>query len=464
MSKKGSSGGLSEEQRREIQHGLLSLSPNLNEPEVKKIFKAVEGAWASSFFQAFMSTTVIFGGIGLAVFFAFGVSTNSGIHWAIKELSDNVADVCSVITIAYLAYTYTMILYGLSLARQIMNFPFLDPLKLTTLFQKASNMPNFSIYAVLAMLAVLAPVTAAAFFFAGGSHSFQDLLKNYFDEVCCTRCFQIVQHKHVILSQVADCCSILTCATILAFNLAQKLLITALDPKDAMFKDLHEEMEQKGQSVTSFEQAQSLGDTMLLKLAARIRSKAVVRFITVVLLFLSVAGTSAYFLTPSNLSAQLGFAGSLKEYLDEVADLASIFFFSCYISNLMLVKFFVDLLYQVKNATRDTKLDFSPLERVVSKGQFFTPVLISIVLVLLSLGFSFVVFKEQSAVNFFKNSLDEVADVCSILKVGLSIFFSLRVKKFVDLLSGMATALTMTTALSEFDADSPRRGHKAKFM
>jgi hypothetical protein len=66
--------------------------------------------------------------------------------------------------------------------------------------------------------------------------------------------------------------------------------------------------------------------------------------------------------------------------------------------------------------------------------------------------------QEQPAVNFFKNSLDEVADVCSILTVGLSIFISLRVKKSVDLLSGMATAI------SEFDADSPRRGHGAKFM
>lgn len=181
MSVKGSSSGISEEQRREFQ-GLISLAPKLNEPEVKKIFKAVEVAWASSFFHAFMSTTVIFGGIGLAVFFAFGVSTNIGVHWAIKEFSDNVADVCSVITIAYLAYIYTMILYGLSLSRKILNYPG----KLANIYSKASNMPNFSMYAVLAMLAVLAPVTAAAFFFAGGSHSFQDLLKNYFDEVCCT--------------------------------------------------------------------------------------------------------------------------------------------------------------------------------------------------------------------------------------------------------------------------------------
>ena len=144
--KKGLSGGLGEEERRELQKGLISLAPALNEPEVKKIFKAVELAWASSFFQAFMSTTVIFGGIGLAVFFAFGVSTDTGIDWAIKELSDNVADVCSVITIAYLAYTFTMILYGLSLGRQIIAYgPFLNPLKVGKIFQKASNMPNFSI-------------------------------------------------------------------------------------------------------------------------------------------------------------------------------------------------------------------------------------------------------------------------------------------------------------------------------
>ena len=77
MLKKGLSGGLGEEERRELQKGLISLAPALNEPEVKKIFKAVEGVWAASFFQAFMSTAVIFGGIGLAVFFAFGVSTNS---------------------------------------------------------------------------------------------------------------------------------------------------------------------------------------------------------------------------------------------------------------------------------------------------------------------------------------------------------------------------------------------------
>jgi hypothetical protein len=195
-----------------------------------------------------------------------------------------------------------------------------------------------------------------------------------------------------------------------------------------------------------------------MKVAARIKSKALARFHTVILLLLSVAGCAAYFLTPSNYLSELGFAGCLKEYLDEVADVASIFLFSCYISNVALVKYFVGILYQVKNATRYTKLDFSPLERVVSKGQFFTPVLISSFIVLLSLGFSFVVFKEQSAVNFFKNSLDEVADVCSILTVGLSIFFSLRVKKCVDLLSGMATAL------SGDDADPPRFGQRAKTM
>ena len=55
---------------------------------------------------------MIFGGIVFAVFLAFGTNTGQGLHWAVKEYSDNVADVCSVITIAYLAYTYRMAAYS----------------------------------------------------------------------------------------------------------------------------------------------------------------------------------------------------------------------------------------------------------------------------------------------------------------------------------------------------------------
>jgi hypothetical protein len=166
------------------------------------------------------------------------------------------------------------------------------------------------------------------------------------------------------------------------------------------------------------------------------KSKALVTFGSVVLAFVSLAGAAAFFLTPSHM--QLGFFGSLKEYLDESADLASIFLFSCLLSNLMFYEYIVDVVYQIKQANRQTKINFSPLETVLERGQYFVPFYISCIIVFCSMLVSFWLFQERSAVNFFKNSLDEVADVCSILSVAVPMFFGMRIKKFVEVLTGAA--------------------------
>lgn len=187
MSQKGGAFVLDDEQKATLNAALVSLGPSFNRSPVKQIFAAVEKAWADSFSSAFLSTVVIFGGILFAVFLAFGANTSQGLHWAIKEYSDNVADVCSVITIAYLAYTYRMAACSAMLAFKTIA---LDDLKESgnkfgqSLVKQVQGFLPFSVYAVLAMLAVLAPVAAVTYFlFDGSRKSFQVLLQNQFDEV-----------------------------------------------------------------------------------------------------------------------------------------------------------------------------------------------------------------------------------------------------------------------------------------
>ena len=89
---------------------------------------------------------------------------------------------------------------------------------------------------------------------------------------------------------------------------------------------------------------------------AQAKCKALFTFGSVVLAFVGLAGAAAFYLTPSHM--QLGFFGSLKEYLDESADLASIFLFSCLLSNLMFYKCIADVVYQNKQANGRPKLIF----------------------------------------------------------------------------------------------------------
>ena len=180
---------------------LRQVGGALNSAEFKKFTEIVGKAWAKSFSYAFLSTAAIFGGILLSVFLAFGANTSQGLHWAIKEYSDNVADVCSVLTVAYMVHEYHIMSFilqlGFKMYRLLSLLAFEDPKKLprvlsTTgdaeqLVNYALGMPTLPVYAILSMLAVLAPVVAATFYFAGNSQqSYQILLQKYFDEVRCT--------------------------------------------------------------------------------------------------------------------------------------------------------------------------------------------------------------------------------------------------------------------------------------
>jgi hypothetical protein len=221
-------------------------------------------------------------------------------------------------------------------------------------------------------------------------------------------------------------------------------------------------------------------------LRKRILNEFLKRFIILLLLCFFAAGCLSYFLAPDDIKAKLGFFGSflyqvlfsfsMKEYFDEVADIASIFLFACFVCDLMLVKHFfgspsgiVYQITQIKNPLRSISgfnlrrikciitpsyssvtagINFSPLKLALSRAQFLTPFLISCFTVLFLMGVSFVFYQKtafklnqfatEAALNFFKNSLDEVADVCSILTVALALFFALRVDKFVQAVSGMA--------------------------
>jgi hypothetical protein len=167
----------------------LKLVPSFNHMEGKLLFKVVEDTWAASFFSAFVSTVLIFGGINVAIFVAFGINSNKSVGWAIKEYSDNVADACSIVTVAFFAYIYSMIDYGLTLGLEFTaagrpSGP--SPHSgLEHIYKQFSGKPNFIVYATLRMLVVVVPIAAAAHLLVGGSLSFQELLQNYFDEVCC---------------------------------------------------------------------------------------------------------------------------------------------------------------------------------------------------------------------------------------------------------------------------------------
>jgi hypothetical protein len=187
MSKKGGF-VLDVEEKAALNAALVSLGPSFNQSPYKQIFAAVEKAWADSFSSAFLSTVVIFGGIVVAVFLVLGVNTSQSLHWVIKEYSDNVADVCSVITIAYLAYTYRQAAFSATVAtlsfKEAMAPNNAGPNLPKLLQQFEAGRVDFTVYAVLVMLAVMAPVAAVTYFlFDGTQKSFQVLLQHQFDEV-----------------------------------------------------------------------------------------------------------------------------------------------------------------------------------------------------------------------------------------------------------------------------------------
>ena len=240
-------------------------------------------------------------------------------------------------------------------------------------------------------------------------------------------------------------------ALIHSLNVAVKVA----DKRDKTYSDIKEDVRFSTVEMVSEEKKESIEENSILKpfhvLRKRILDKFYVRFITLLLLSLFAAGCLSYFLAPDDIKDKLGFFGSfiytvffsfsMKEYFDEVADIASIFLFACFVCDLMLVKTFFGspsgILYQIKNPST-AGINFSPLKLALSRAQFLTPFLISCFTVLAALGASFAFYQEQSVVNFFKNSLDELADVCSILTVALALFFSLRVDKFVQAVRGMA--------------------------
>jgi hypothetical protein len=278
----------------------------------------------------------------------------------------------------------------------------------------------------------------------------------------------------MMLSQAADFCSILTCATMFAFSHSLHVLVKVADKDDETYsyirKDIcFSENETVPEQLSDEEKLVIEEKNSILKpfyvLRKRILNEFLKRFIILLLLCFFAAGCLSYFLAPDDIKAKLGFFGSflyqvlfsfsMKDYFDEVADIASIFLFACFVCDLMLVKHFFGspsgIVYQIKNPSYSSVtagINFSPLKLALSRAQFLTPFLISCFTVLFLMGVSFVFYQKtafrlnqfatEAALNFFKNSLDEVADVCSILTVALALFFALRVEKFVQAVSGMA--------------------------
>ena len=269
----------------------------------------------------------------------------------------------------------------------------------------------------------------------------------------------------MMLSQAADFCSILTCATMFAFSHSLHVLVKVADKDDETYgyisKDIcFSENETVPEQLSDEEKLVIEEKNSILKpfyvLRKRILNEFLKRFIILLLLCFFAAGCLSYFLAPDDIKAKLGFFGSflyqvlfsfsMKEYFDEVADIASIFLFACFVCDLMLVKHFFGspsgIVYQIKNPSYSSVtagINFSPLKLALSRAQFLTPFLISCFTVIFLMCVSLRTnLNPEAILNFFKNSLDEVADVCSILTVALALFFALRVDKFVQAVSGMA--------------------------
>jgi hypothetical protein len=247
----------------------------------------------------------------------------------------------------------------------------------------------------------------------------------------------------VMLYQAADFCSIVSCAFVAAYfcgvDAFPKILIAEKDKK-------HEE---KFQNPTQF--LNYIINAVLPEIFARVRSKAVARFFTVIAIFTGIAAAFAYFLTPSHLMNQLGFLGSFKEYLDEAADLASIFLFA-HVVRAQIQKNRIGRFFQgIKNAKFKTDGTLEPpgIDFSMLSASPYSPLRIAAFIVIFSLFLSFAVFKEVSAVNFFKNSLDEVADVCSILTVAIYMFDATRMANFPQVLMSALFFAGMKAGISE---------------
>ena len=152
-------------------------------------------------------------------------------------------------------------------------------------------------------------------------------------------------------------------------------------------------------------------------------------FILMTFIAYLASALAGQFFAPAHVKSKLGFFSATKEYVDEVADLASIFLYALTLGVVHAWKRTGSNIQNFKEGKTPT--DVNNTFFAAFKGPIFT----FVVILTISFFVSLQLVAEQTSVNFFKNNLDEVADVCSILTVATLFYYEHRVRHVVAVLN-----------------------------
>jgi hypothetical protein len=175
---------LSHVMQQDYQHCLMSFDPveklskALVDVDVTDALNHATQAWVLSQKPALIQCFGVLGVITFAVFFAFGANQDHGLHWAVKEYLDNVADVCSVFSL----YFVVLIIDCTSFISQLLEiYSRGRVVKENYLTQvKCTGLSLAFVFSVFVFIA--APVAVVAYFFGEG-HTYVHYVQKYMDEV-----------------------------------------------------------------------------------------------------------------------------------------------------------------------------------------------------------------------------------------------------------------------------------------
>jgi len=163
------------------------------------------------------------------------------------------------------------------------------------------------------------------------------------------------------------------------------------------------------------------------------------KFVEVASAALLACVVSGQFFTPALVKAKLGFLGSTKEYVDEVADIGSIFLFAFTLSVIHRSSRIVQNIQKLKQGKVPANIwellcvVLPPGDTVLSFYKWTIVAFLSVITAAFSVSLQLV--PAQTTVNFLKNNLDEVADVCSILTAAMLFYYEYRLRHVVIFLN-----------------------------
>ena len=135
--------------------------------------------------------------------------------------------------------------------------------------------------------------------------------------------------------------------------------------------------------------------------------------------------------SPFSFSAQLGWVETVKQYLDEAADICSIFFFVFILTVFRTMQLVFDgLIADRARIDAGAQLGLPDACRRVNSGSIHMAAFTAFACLIAAPLIVSMFAADHSAIHFFKNSLDEVADVCSIATVAIFIYYRARIRAF----------------------------------